>query len=407
MWLYFIDSVLSPHNIVGIIGLKMNTSPKKIALQGAYGSGNFGDDMLMLAAYEIIYKVFDSKCIVFICSNSNYIQKIIPHTKLIPAATCKQNADIIIYGGGTQFYSFPLTTYQRNISSFLRRILNIMKNPDRLWQKVIQEINQVFFPITKLRVAAIGIGLGPFVEDCSYLPRTKEIIKNMNYIAVRDVYSYDLCKNWGVDNLYFRSDLCYLPSLWKEYMPDLNINNTLNEIKRVGVIIRDWPHTHEGDSYAVPLFKIIDELRLAGKEVEFILFAERSDKQWAIRLKDRKECVISWSPEHDSISSFLKKLSTYDVFITARYHGAVFASLLGKPVVCIEVEQKLRLVADLFGDGARLWSYPFNTSDCLGHISDLETTYSHSVECLAQLVEGQGALVEKLVIELRNSILVE
>jgi hypothetical protein len=257
---------------------------------------------------------------------------------------------------------------------------------------------EVSSPIPNPRVAAIGIGIGPFVDNYSQLTRTKRLFTQMDYIAVRDIYSYNLCKEWGCSNVRLRADLCYLPDMWKTYVLGSRLNTT-GDIRKVGVLIRDWPHSHEGDSYMFPLFKVVDQLRSIGKKVDFISFAGRSDVEWAKRFENKREQSIEWDPGKDSISSFLELLSGYDAFITARYHGAVFASMLRKPVVCIEIEQKLSLVSKLLGNGARLWTYPFDVRECLRHVFDLENDYSRCVECLALVVEEQGALVEKMICE--------
>ena len=128
-----------------------------------------------------------------------------------------------------------------------------------------------------------------------------------------------------------------------------NYRDTDGNLNRIGVIVRDWGHNHEGNSYTEPLFRTIDSLRREGKTVEFISFSATSDGEWIKRLKDRNEFITVWNPESESISSFLGFLSKYDLFITARYHGAVFASILRKPTVAIEIEKKLALVSDLLG----------------------------------------------------------
>lgn len=382
----------------------MNRSLTRIAIEGGYGFGNFGDDVLMVAAFEIAKRAFASESIVFLCREAGYIQRILPGARVVsPNSRHGEVADIVLYGGGTQFYSFPQTG-QRGIRSLFKRIVRNARRLVRLGQKMFMKMKEPVFPTYSSRVAAIGIGLGPFVENCAHMRRTKELFKRMDYVAVRDIHSYDLCKKWGCNNVSLCSDLCYLPNSWKTYAPNSHTDNTTGEIRRIGIITRDWPHTCEGDSYAVPLFQVVDELRSVGKKVEFISFAGISDSEWAKRLKDKDEQFKAWDPEKCTISEFMELLSDYDAFITARYHGAVFASILGKPVVCIEVEQKLRLVSDLFGNGARLWTYPFNAPECLRHISDLESNYSKSIECLAHVVEEQSALAEKMVDELRKSI---
>ncbi|MCR4307702.1 MAG: polysaccharide pyruvyl transferase family protein [Candidatus Berkelbacteria bacterium] len=384
----------------------MHQSLRTIAIEGGYGRGNFGDDALMVAVYQVATRVFETQSITFLCPDSGYIQRILPGVKVV--SSDRENrpiADILLYGGGTQFYSFPLTS-QRGIRFLFKVIARNALKPVCLGQKVYRKMMEASSPSSNLRVAAIGIGLGPFIENCNHMWRIKKMFSRMDYVAVRDVYSYDLCKKWGYNNVSLRSDLCYLPGLWKTGAPDTRMDNRIDEIKRVGIIIRDWPHTSEGDSYVGPLFQVVDELRSAGKDVEYISFAD-SDSEWIKRLNDRDEQHKTWNPEKLAIVGFLELLSGYDAFITARYHGAVFASILGKPVICIEVEQKLRLVSDLFGYGARLWTYPFSTSECLRHIYDIEGDYLRSVESMARVVQEQGALAEKIVDELSKVYLHE
>jgi polysaccharide pyruvyl transferase WcaK-like protein len=381
---------------------KTNEQIKRIAIKGAYGCGNFGDDALMVAVYEITKRLFDTESVIFICRDANYISKILPVAKVAQQDNMiAKPADVLVYGGGTQFCSFSLAA-KRGILSLFGRIARNVRRPFQLGLKVLYKMTETIVTAPNQRVIAIGIGLGPFNENCRSMRNTKELFSCMEYIAVRDIYSYELCMEWGCNNVSLRSDLCYLPSLWNTCMSNMQLGNKKDKIRRIGVIIRDWSHTNEGDSYAAPLFQVVEELRSIGKEVNFISFANRYDSNWDSRLRDRNEQSISWDPEKYSISEFLELLSNFDAFITVRYHGAVFASILGKPVVCIEVEQKLRLVSDLFGAGARLWTYPFSASECLRHISDLEDDYSVAVECLVRVVKEQGSLVEKMIDEYRQ-----
>jgi polysaccharide pyruvyl transferase WcaK-like protein len=377
----------------------MSHSKMTVAIKGGYGHGNFGDDALMLAAYEISKRIFDSESYVFICRDANYISKILPDAKVVQQDDMlARSADVLVYGGGTQFYSFPLTSSPRGIFGLFTRLARNARRPFQLSQKILQKMRESIYNTLNQRVIAVGIGLGPFNENCRIMHKTKELFTGMDYIAVRDHYSYNLCKEWGLKNVSFRADLCYLSDFWKVRLPEVSEHrNRKIKIRKIGIIPRDWPHTKEGDAYKDSLFQVVRELNNEGKKVEFISFAK--DIEWARRLKNKGERLITWNPEKNSISEFIEKLSGYDAFITARYHGAVFASILRKPVVCIDVEQKLRLVADLFGAGARLWSFPFNTLDCLKHISKLENGYQLGVAYLAHVVKEQRALVDKMIDE--------
>ncbi|MBN2392184.1 MAG: polysaccharide pyruvyl transferase family protein [Anaerolineae bacterium] len=380
----------------------MSHSGTVIAIKGSYGVGNFGDDALMVAAHEISKRTFDSELHLFIGRNSDYVQNIIPGARIISQESKKaRNADLIVFGGGTQFYSFPQTSRQ-GIGRLYSRIARNIRTPAALGKRVFRKMIGASFPASESSVAAIGIGLGPFVENNAYVRKVRELFTRMEYIAVRDRCSYDLCKQWGLSNVSLRADLCYLPGLWKSDVFELSADSAKEGIQKIGVIPRDWPHTAEGNSYTTPLFQVVHALKTAGKQVEFISFAGKSDSRWAGWLQDRNEKLEVWNPEKCTITGFMELLSGYDAFITARYHGAVFASILRKPMVCIEVEQKLRLVSDLLGAGARLWTYPFNTSECLEHISALEDDYSSAEQCLARVVGEQGVLVGKMIDEFRK-----
>ncbi len=369
----------------------MNQSLRTVAIKGGYGLGNFGDDALMVAAYEIAKRVFGSQSIVLLCHDASYIQRLIPGAKVVSISV----ADILLYGGGTQFYSFQLSKAGR-IGPFSKIVRNL-KKPDHLVQKMYHKLRQALVHLEfSPKQVAIGIGLGPFVENSHELSRAKKLFTRMDFVTTRDIYSYNLCKTWGTNNLSLCSDLCYLPDLWKACLSNCSTGTT-SSIKKVGVIVRDWPHSYEGQIYAAPLFKVVSELRRGGKKVGFICFSKRNDSGWIKRLEDKHEYVTVWNPERDSISSFLGLLSGYDVFITARYHGAVFASIIAKPTVCIEIEQKLALVSELLGDGARLWTYPFKATDCMKHIEELERKYSMAVRFLDEVVETQSKLAGKMV----------
>jgi polysaccharide pyruvyl transferase WcaK-like protein len=380
--------------------LKKDSQKKKsVVIKGAYGCGNFGDDALMIAVYEITKQMFEPQHFLFVCRNANYISKLLPSAEVVlQNSLAAQSAEVFVYGGGTQFFSFPLTNQSGSVSLLVQVARNLLK-PFQLWQKIVNKISALVVPMTKQQVVALGVGLGPFNENCRGIQNTKTHFARMKYVAVRDISSYSLCTEWDCEKLFLRSDLCYLPGLWRDYLSNVQLDNKDNKLRKVGVIVRDWSHTKEGDSYADSLFRVVDELRSTGKEVNFISFDNESVGAWPDRLRRRNEKAIRWNPDKDSIEGFLEMLSGYDAFITSRFHGAIFASILSKPVVCIEIEQKLRLVSEIFGEGARLWTYPFSTSECLKHIKDLEVDYTVAAEYLKRVVEEQGVLVEKMINE--------
>jgi polysaccharide pyruvyl transferase WcaK-like protein len=370
---------------------------KRIAIRGSYGARNFGDDALLIAAHQVVRQAFPAAEIVVLGYESDYIERLLPGATVIdPSIHRAGDFDLYVYGGGTQFYSFPNT---RSLSLWNRALKNL-KRPAAIPGKLVRKIQRRSDGGRVLRKAALGVGAGPFVAGSAEIDMTRQLFAGMDYIAVRDVSSYERCASWGCDNLVLRSDLCYFPGIWESGIAISETAQPKSGIERIGVIPRDWPHTGEGESYTGPLLETVDILRAAGKEVEFISFSQRHDGEWLSRLADRNEPCHLWNPDEQTILEFLNLLSYYDAFITARYHGAVFASLLGKPFVGIEVEQKLRLICELFGDGARLWRYPFDVSESVYQISDLDREYSNATEQLGDVVSRQRALAVKMAAEL-------
>ena len=71
--------------------------------------------------------------------------------------------------------------------------------------------------------------------------------------------------------------------------------------------------------------------------------------------------------------------------------------MLGKLIVSIGVEEKLRLVSELMGAGARFWEYPFETSECLKHNGEFGHYYSGAIDHIMEVVREQGELATKMV----------
>ncbi len=379
----------------------------KIIIKGGFGLSNFGDDALMLAVYDIANKIYNPNDIGFICKNAHYISRLIPGSNIVQMKSHETIAsNIFLTGGGTQFYSFPLTYVaprRASTSGASGRTIAICKKAIKRPDKLVRKIYRMLFPMPLKTepdkynyLAAIGIGAGPFVKN-SIPEKTAEcLLKKMHHVAVRDIKSYKLCQKWGVKDLSHCADLCFLPEFRNKYVFSKCGENKTN-IKRIAIIVRDWPHDTKRGAYDSSLFEVFNSLSIAGYLVEFVLFAMDRDKIWLKKLKNRNINYVLWNPKIDSIAAFTKKLSEYDLFITARYHGAVFASLLGKPSVCIGIEQKLEMIAELLGKGGRLWQYPYDVEECLNAIHDIDQKYSKSVEAVDLVAKQQGVLSKKMV----------
>jgi len=352
----------------------MNELVKTIAIKGGYGYGNFGDDALMAAVHKIAMSLCRPGETGYLCKDAPYVRAFSPDVPVLALRDRDHlSVSMLLFGGGTQFYSFPRTAGGK--PGLADRAIRLLKQPHRLPLKVawrIVQTHQKEFPDRVDSIAAMGVGIGPFVAGSPKETQTRDLFARMTYVSVRDIKSYEICRRWGVTNLHHHTDLCFWPGFHAAYVPSVEPTTTC-AIKRVGLIVRDWPHDERGDSYHRNLLAVAEQLSQNGKTVDFVLIAGRNDRVWLQRLKRTRFKTVLWTPETDTIRSFMAKLASYDLFITARYHGAVFATLLDKPSICIEVEPKLSLFADALGQAGRCWKYPFDASECCRLVGEIET----------------------------------
>ena len=357
-----------------------------ILIKGAFGEGNFGDDALMTVIYNLLEEKVKNSEITFSCKNQEYFKSLFHGCDL--SFSKNQNEDIIVWGGGTQWFGFEGKA-QKNLSrktkQFIKKILLKFVHKTQNSHSLQKE------GFSKKQIA-LGVGFGPFEKGIGE-KKAQEIYTQLSAIFVRDPKSYQICKKWGGDKLLIKAtDLCYLDS----YLPKIKQTHSTQENIRIGIIVRDWIHTSRGASYMNPLLNVVDQLRASQKNVDFILFSKNKDLIWEKTLQDRGEKPIFWDPSQSSIETFMKELSKYDVFISARYHGAIFASLLSKPVICIEIEPKLELIARRLEKGAYGWKYPFLPKKCISSLSKILNNYEETIATIEKKVAEEREIAKKM-----------
>src|SRR5690606_15105916 len=146
---------------------------------------------------------------------------------------------------------------------------------------------------------------------------------------------------------------------------------------KIGIIVRDWEWEESGREFYQPLLDLTNNTE--GCEYEYIIFAPLKDKEWVSKLDGKKNTLV-WDPDNMTVNEFIQKLNEYSAFISARYHGAIIACLLNKPVICIEVEDKLRILSEQIKE-IQLWEKPFNNSELLELIANLKfnVNYNNSI----------------------------
>jgi polysaccharide pyruvyl transferase WcaK-like protein len=321
-----------------------------ILVVGAYGNENFGDDLLLACLCRVLNDKLPTKTIMFQVSGS-YCASLIPGIKTVAARDSSfLNPQILIYGGGTQFASFDKERHSKLVG-IIRRVKNYIADPSLLYANITRRIffNRIFS--TKRVNMAIGIGIGPF-KGFADEEKAKKTFLEMDLVAVRDELSYSYCEKWRLPCFSLKSDIAYL----------FQENGVLGSFgsrprKRVGIIVRDWPFINNETNYMDRLLPVAEELIADGYDFSFISFSRKSDRNCKTIIDGAGFGQIEWDPYTDTIEKFIDMLGGFDVLVTARYHGAVAASLLEIPFICIGIEPKLVMIGGLFD--APVWESPF------------------------------------------------
>jgi polysaccharide pyruvyl transferase WcaK-like protein len=336
----------------------------KINIRGAYGETNFGDDLLMCVFENYFLKEFDNVQLNFVGDENGYVDKLlIDSTYLEPDFL----PDWEIYGGGTQFFAF-----QNKYETSLWQKLNIvLKNPGLIKRKLKNVFGKT--TLNNSKIAFIGFGIGPFYENQEAISNAKEKILEADFVGVRDEVSSQYCADWNIPAT-LGADVVF-----SSYFMKIDVKKAIDTRpkKKIGIIVRDWEWEESGRNYIDNLIKFSKSY--SDVEMQFIVFAPSKDKGWLAKLKN--ENALIWDPQKYSINLFLEELNTFDGFISARYHGAIIAALLQKPVICVEIEPKLKILTEQVKE-IKLWQKPFDIEELVKLVNQLnyDVDYANSLE---------------------------
>ena len=149
-----------------------------VTIIGGYGLGNLGDDALMSTAIEAVRgKVDDSRICVKAAVNTGYLRRHFPDIRFVSREFSGLiETKVLLYGGGTQFYSFPGVS-----GDTMHRVRKYLFDPDELWRAVKRRL--AVCTIEQEHTAAISVGIGPFVGNCPREARARDILKSCQWIC--------------------------------------------------------------------------------------------------------------------------------------------------------------------------------------------------------------------------------
>ncbi|MFL1894423.1 polysaccharide pyruvyl transferase family protein [Aquimarina sp. 2-A2] len=325
----------------------------KICIKGAYGEANFGDDLLMLVLENYFLKEFDDVHLNFIGEQSLYPKSLLKKSEYREQL---KRYDWLVYGGGTQFFAFK----ESESYSLLKKISMVLKKPQLLLDKLYNE--KIEKRVDK--ISFLGFGLGPFHNNQGMIRKAKSRLIDASFIGVRDEISFNYCNDWGLTS-FLGADIVF-SKYFK--LPQLKTKMAKSK-KRIGIIVRDWNWNERGTIYTDKLKQIYSQYSDSEDiELDFIIFSSVKDKNTFKSLKSENPVV--WDPSESTVDQFISKLNDYDAFITARYHGAILGVLLRKPVICVEIEPKLKILTKQLSE-LQLWAQPFEIESLIDHINNL------------------------------------
>ncbi len=339
-----------------LVAPKNAPSPDRVLLQGYYGFGNFGDDLLMIAGERIVREKYPNSTIsIFANFSPNlseynqtpeyrlYINKLLTKTPQVIDWTARESFDLVLHCGGGVFFDYKnggLLHYSINkiiyllgvkkYSSALSALRSLLKKPSRL---------------SAARRVGIGLGVGPYHPASQRLSHEAEILGSFDKIAVRDLGSFaTLRKLRTEENSCSFSDLIFEPKYWLP--PNLVPIDNRNA---VAIILCQGKAGNEAIFSAEKSNELLKEC-----EHLYIFLDENHDCEMWRDAQSRGLNVVVWRPAEITLSAFLATIQNCSLIITNRAHGAIVGATLGIPSIILKTDRKLESVHEMIPDGTIL-----------------------------------------------------
>lgn len=355
-----------------------------VLLRGNYHEANFGDDALLLACSALLS--FTEGEVVIDGKGATYHDERMSNVSNNQPGDQKPN--LICYGGGTQFFS--LTPPAVRVTMW-QRVLRKLISPKDIVSSIRARVNSSRSKNTM--TIAIGMGVGPFKKDIEAELSVAKLLKRMDFVWVRDRLSENFCKDHGIDHAVFSSDLCFTDAFSRLVNPVTPKTSRLVGIQKikVGFILRDW-ELLDPDFFKRQI-EVAKRLRLQGYEVRFLCLAT-SDHSYLEELKNAGEDVDLWTAKQGAFESFWELISSQDLIVTSRFHGAIFALLSQRPFVAIEIEQKLQNLREMVPGSERF---------ALDHKASADHVEKKVLNALGCLEEFAPILAESLKVQRKRA----
>jgi polysaccharide pyruvyl transferase WcaK-like protein len=370
-----------------------------VAIIGGFGLGNFGDDLLMLATQHVLRRVVPAEQITVLLypGGRRYAPRLQADLRYVERREpIELTAQLVVLGGGTQFYGFGSQQLRRSVPERTARYIQALRQGRMSWRNLFTASRTTVTLAPTCRQAAVSLGLGPFLNEPAE-DRARDAVGKCEYLAVRDSSSLAFCQKWGLHQACLRSDWGFAPQLWGGTFPT---SSAMTRQGRIGIIVRDWYKSAAGFAHLHACLELAATLRREGREVQFFVFDACEDTTCLRELRRHNERVVVWQPERMQVSEQLEKLLACDLLVTARAHGAIVAATLGRPAVCVEIEPKLNIMASLLGRAAECWRPPFQVQEGMALVDSMENRWDEACRTARELSQHHARSAEQAAEEL-------
>lgn len=338
-----------------------------VLLEGYYGAGNFGDDLLLLAAYRLLRRWLPTTAIAVSAKDCTYIPRLLGELPFLTApGDVPPTIKCVIQGGGGLYFDFNGGSHLASCVQYLiRRGHTPFISGLRSAASRVKHLRSAVDPVPFK--AAIGIGVGPFAlgswREVSVAIRLDEF----GLVITRDSTSQATCRAWGLRGQVYRgTDLAFLRNDWNGQFWRRSRRGS-GRRPRVAFILRRWRYGSGTIDYLTSVADVLSRLAVNGIDAQVVLFQPDGDAEAIMRHIGGGE-MLAWDPSCGSVEDFLDQLGQFDLIVSARAHGAIAAGLLGVPSICIWLEPKMDAVLEMLGPATALWRPPYHVDTVVEEI---------------------------------------
>ncbi len=317
----------------------------KFYLKGAYGPGNLGDDVLLVACVNILREL-DPKAEIYVGVERPDVGKsLISDVRWVDRKK-PVSVDLFAYGGGGQFFSFDNSGQSADVvdKGIIHKLFFFLKNNRNLiWaaKRIIYSLLGAHENLVRSKfVASMFIGMGPFEVDGKGYDRADKFLKAVDFFSVRDEKSLVAA---STINPRFNGSPCVYsdPTFCRSIWFDDDLDYSYCDAGYYSFVVRDWPFTEEGRSKIDLMVETADAFRKEGKKVRLVSL----DKNFDRNLIERLSCFewLIYDPElGGGLKAFFNEfISESTCIVSARAHGVWLPAVLGCPTVVMPIENKL------------------------------------------------------------------